>query len=67
MSLSFQNNVFNFSIIRLAFSSRGVDLDGAADLDVLQHRSLVFTQLSAPAITISPSSFRLFPGDSTFS
>jgi hypothetical protein len=41
--------------------------DQGVDLDVLLHRSLVFTHLSAPAMTISPSSFRLFPRDSTFS
>ncbi|HSD97467.1 MAG TPA: hypothetical protein VLB06_10040 [Sulfuricaulis sp.] len=38
----------------------------ASDLDVLLYRSLVFTHLSAPAMTISPGSFRLSPRDSTF-
>jgi len=78
MSLSFQNNPFNFLDLQLAVfltqslgkqldagidgidmrrrglgepaefdhgADQGVDLDGATDLDVLQHRGLVFAHL----------------------
>jgi hypothetical protein len=44
--------------------SEPAQLDHGADQgvnpDVLLHRSLVFIRLSVPAMTISPSSFRLF-------